>query len=64
VQPVEYGPHALFSTVPSRPFFPRGFLWDDGFHQLLVRRFDTPLTLEVLGSWLDMMNIDGTVECR
>ncbi|KAK3723044.1 Processing alpha glucosidase I [Vermiconidia calcicola] len=54
-------PSELFSFVPSRPFFPRGFLWDEGFHLLLVLKWDLDLAMEVLVSWFDLIDEDGWI---
>ncbi|KAL8643626.1 MAG: hypothetical protein Q9226_008232, partial [Calogaya cf. arnoldii] len=57
----EHGPYHLFSTVPSRPFFPRGFLWDEGFHLQVVLDWDMDLALEIVSSWFNLMNEDGWI---
>ncbi|XP_019860909.1 PREDICTED: mannosyl-oligosaccharide glucosidase GCS1-like, partial [Amphimedon queenslandica] len=60
-KPINYFPAPLYTGVPSRSFFPRGFLWDEGFHQLLVTQWDTDIVKDVLGHWLDMLNAEGWI---
>ncbi|XP_062503507.1 mannosyl-oligosaccharide glucosidase-like [Corticium candelabrum] len=56
-----YGPFSLYTAVPSRSFFPRGFLWDEGFHQLVLQRWDINITMDVVAHWMDLMNINGWI---
>lgn len=55
------GPYELFTLVPSRPFFPRGFYWDEGFHLLPLLKYDSDLALEIIKSWFNLIDDDGWI---
>lgn len=59
--PEEEGPLSLFTSVPSRAAFPRGFYWDEGFHLLQIMDYDFDLAVEICLSWFGLIEDSGWV---
>ncbi|CAM9186630.1 unnamed protein product [Ectocarpus fasciculatus] len=48
-------PIELYSGTPSRTSFPRGFLWDEGFHLMVSSQWSLKLGVDIVSSWMEAM---------
>ncbi|EST05453.1 Glycoside hydrolase, family 63 [Kalmanozyma brasiliensis GHG001] len=54
-------PEQHFTATPCRNIFPRGFYWDEGFHLAHIGAWDNDLSLDILRSWIRLIDRDGWV---
>lgn len=54
-------PAPLFTGSPSRNRFPRGFLWDEGFHLILICQWSKPICMDILAHWFNTMKPNGWI---
>ncbi|CAD7942613.1 unnamed protein product [Amoebophrya sp. A25] len=48
--------YRLKSGTPARAMFPRGFLWDEGFHGLVFAKWEEELFLEICLDWFSLQD--------
>ena len=48
--------------TPSRNYFVRGFLWDEGFHNIILIKYqDLELALKIQSDWYSTMTEKGWI---
>lgn len=60
-EPIDYWSAPLYTSIPSRSSFPRGFLWNAGFDNLLISLWNSKISEEIIAYWLDLLNIEGWI---
>lgn len=50
----------LYTGTPSKSGFPRGFLWDEGFHGLIYCTWNTDICIDILQHWMGTQ-VDGWI---
>mmetsp|Transcript_35083 Transcript_35083/g.31612 ORF Transcript_35083/g.31612 Transcript_35083/m.31612 type:complete len:212 (-) Transcript_35083:738-1373(-) len=55
--------YPFFTATPTRNYYERGFMWDEGFHDLLICRWSVDLCLATLSTWFGSQYKTGWI-CR